>query len=54
LVLKNPEKPDDYIIRRLAATEYEMASTVEKDESFILEKDQCWVVAENGKLKAKV
>ncbi|KEH42522.1 peptidase S24/S26A/S26B/S26C family protein [Medicago truncatula] len=53
LVLKNPEKPDDYLVRRLAATEYEMASIVEKDESFVLEKDQCWVVAGNGKLKAK-
>jgi hypothetical protein len=55
VVLKNPEKPDDYLVRRLAATEgYEMASTDEKDESFVLEKDQCWVVAENEKLKAKV
>lgn len=54
VVLKNPEKPDDYLVRRLAATEgYEMASTDEKDESFVLEKDQCWVVAENEKLKAK-
>jgi len=55
VVLKNPEKPEDYLVRRLAATEgYEMASTDEKDESFVLEKDQCWVVAENEKLKAKV
>jgi len=51
--LKNPEKPNDYLVRRLAATEYEMASTVVKDESFVL-KDHCWVVAENGKLKAQV
>lgn len=55
MVLKNPEKPDDYLVRRLAATGgYEMASTNEKDESFILEQDQCWVVAENEKLKVKV
>ena len=55
MVLKNPEKPDDYLVRRLAATEgYEMSSTDEKDESFVLEKDQCWVVAENEKLKTKV
>ncbi|XP_004495095.1 mitochondrial ATP-independent inner membrane protease subunit 2-like [Cicer arietinum] len=54
VVLKNPEKPDDYLVRRLAATEgYEMASTDEKDEPFVLEKDQCWVVAENEKLKVK-
>ncbi|XP_058770956.1 mitochondrial ATP-independent inner membrane protease subunit 2-like [Vicia villosa] len=54
VVLKNPEKPDDYLVRRLAATGgYEMASTNEKDESFILDQDQCWVVAENEKLKVK-
>ena len=31
-----------------------MVSTDEKDEAFVLEKDQCWVVTENEKLKAKV
>ncbi|TKY52743.1 Mitochondrial inner membrane protease subunit 1 [Spatholobus suberectus] len=54
VVLKDPEKPNNYLVRRLTAIEgYEMVSTDEKDESFILEKDQCWVVAENEKLKAK-
>ncbi|CAI8602828.1 unnamed protein product [Vicia faba] len=54
VVLKNPEKPDDYLVRRLAATGgYEMASTDQKDESFVLERGQCWVVAENEKLKVK-
>lgn len=54
VVLKNPEKPDEYLVRRLGAIEgYEMASTDEKDEPFVLERDQCWVVAENEKLKAK-
>ncbi|KAL2323429.1 hypothetical protein Fmac_027808 [Flemingia macrophylla] len=54
VVLKDPEKPDNYLVRRLAAIEgYEMASTDEKDEPFILEKDECWVVAENEKMKAQ-
>ncbi|XP_061375309.1 mitochondrial ATP-independent inner membrane protease subunit 2-like [Gastrolobium bilobum] len=54
VVLKDPEKPDKYLVRRLTAVEgYEMISTDEKDEPFVLEKDQCWVVAENEKLKAK-
>jgi len=55
VVVKDPEKPDNYLLRRLTAVEgYEMVSTDEKDEAFVLEKDQCWVVAENEKLKAKV
>ncbi|KAK7277558.1 hypothetical protein RJT34_22573 [Clitoria ternatea] len=54
VVVKDPEKQDNYLVRRLAAVEgYEMVSTDEKDEGFVLEKDQCWVVAENEKLKAK-
>ncbi|KAG6573502.1 Replication factor C subunit 2, partial [Cucurbita argyrosperma subsp. sororia] len=32
---------------------YEMLSTDEKDEPFILEKDECWLLAENEKLKPK-
>ena len=32
---------------------FEMVSGDEK-ESFVLEKDQCWVVAENKEIKAKV
>jgi len=55
VLLKDPEKPDNYLVRRLTAIEgYEMVSTDENDESFTLEKDQCWVEAENEKLKAKV
>ncbi|KAJ8749111.1 hypothetical protein K2173_013718 [Erythroxylum novogranatense] len=54
VVLKDPSKSDNYLVRRLAAVEgYEMASTDEKDEPFILEEDQCWVLADNEKLKAK-
>ncbi|KMZ57250.1 Peptidase S24/S26A/S26B/S26C family protein [Zostera marina] len=52
VVLKDPEKPDDYLVRRLAAIEdYEIVSTDEKDESFVLEKDQCWVVSDNDSFK---
>lgn len=55
VMLKNPEKPDDYLVRRLAAIEgYEMVSEKEKEEPFILEKDQCWVLSDNEALKAKV
>ncbi|KQJ81509.1 hypothetical protein BRADI_5g01186v3 [Brachypodium distachyon] len=32
---------------------YEIVSTDEKDEPFVLDKDQCWVLAENQVLKAK-
>ncbi|XP_020249650.1 uncharacterized protein LOC109827099 isoform X2 [Asparagus officinalis] len=54
VMLKDPEKPDDYLLRRLAAIEgYEMVSKDEKDEPFVLEKDQCWVLSDNKALKAK-
>ncbi|XP_072995558.1 mitochondrial ATP-independent inner membrane protease subunit 2-like [Typha latifolia] len=54
VLLKDPESSDDYIIRRLAAIEgCEMVSNDEKDEPFILEKDQCWVLSDNGSLKKK-
>lgn len=54
VVLKDPQKSDNYLVRRLAAIEgYEMASTDEKDEAFVLEKDQCWVLADNEDLKLK-
>ena len=55
VVLKDPEKPDDLLVRRLAAVEgYEMVSKDEKEEPFILEKDECWVVSDNEALKPKV
>lgn len=54
VVVRHPEKEEDYLVRRLAATEgYEMVSTDEKDEPFILEKDQCWVLSDNDALKAQ-
>lgn len=55
VVVKDPQKSDDYLVRRLAAIEgYEMISKEEKDEPFILDKDECWVLADNENLKAKV
>lgn len=55
VVVMEPEKPYNYLVRRLAAVEgHEMASTDEKDEPFVLEKDQCWLLADNEKLKPKV
>ncbi|GMP99394.1 hypothetical protein CsSME_00046876 [Camellia sinensis var. sinensis] len=43
VVVKDPVNTDNYLVRRLAAIEgYEMVSTDEKDEPFVLEKDQCW------------
>ncbi|XP_039122895.1 uncharacterized protein LOC120259370 [Dioscorea cayenensis subsp. rotundata] len=54
VMLKDPDKPDDYLVRRLAAIEgYEMVSKDEKDEPFVLEKDQCWVMSDNEALKPK-
>ncbi|KAJ4726891.1 Peptidase S24/S26A/S26B/S26C family protein [Melia azedarach] len=54
VVLKDPEKSDKYLVRRLAATEgYEMVSRDEKDEPFVLEKDECWVLVDNESLKPK-
>ncbi|KAJ9176447.1 hypothetical protein P3X46_011757 [Hevea brasiliensis] len=54
VVVKDPENSDNHLVRRLAAIEgYEMVSTDEKDEPFVLEKDQCWVLADNEKLKPK-
>ncbi|XP_008447254.1 uncharacterized protein LOC103489739 isoform X2 [Cucumis melo] len=54
VVVKEPEKPENYLVRRLAAVEgHEMLSTDEKDQPFTLEKDQCWLLADNEKLKPK-
>ncbi|KAG9445657.1 hypothetical protein H6P81_011785 [Aristolochia fimbriata] len=54
VVMKDPEKPDDYLVRRLAAIEgYEMVSKDEKDEPFVLQKDECWVLSDNESLKPK-
>lgn len=55
MLLKDPDNEKNHIVRRLAATEgYEMLSTDANDETFVLEKDQCWVLADNEKLKPKV
>ncbi|KAG9145001.1 hypothetical protein Leryth_017462 [Lithospermum erythrorhizon] len=52
VVFKDPIESENFIVRRLAAVEgYEMISTDEKDEPFVLEKDECWVVADNESIK---
>ncbi|KAL1190663.1 Mitochondrial ATP-independent inner membrane protease subunit 2 [Cardamine amara subsp. amara] len=54
VLFKDPNDSDKYLVRRLAAVEgFEMVSGDEKDEPFVLQKDQCWVIAENQDLKAK-
>lgn len=54
VVLKDPLKSDNFLVRRLAAIEgYEIVSTDEKEEPFVLEKDECWVVADNENIKPK-
>ncbi|XVF72005.1 hypothetical protein PTKIN_Ptkin12aG0086600 [Pterospermum kingtungense] len=54
VVFKDPDSSDNHLVRRLAATEgYEMVSKDKKDEPFVLEKNQCWVLADNDKLKPK-
>ncbi|KFK31222.1 hypothetical protein AALP_AA6G084300 [Arabis alpina] len=53
VVLKDPNDSDKYLVRRLAAVEgFEMVSGDVKEEPFVIEKDQCWVTAENQELKA--
>lgn len=54
VLLLDPEKQDDFIIRRLAAKEgYEMISKDEKDTPFVLEKNQCWITSDNENMKPK-
>ncbi|KAL8523127.1 hypothetical protein ACS0TY_013196 [Phlomoides rotata] len=54
VMLKDPTMSDKYLVRRLAATKgYEMVSTDEKDEPFVLENDECWVVSDNAEVKPK-
>lgn len=53
--MKDPEKSNNYLVRRLAAIEgYEMVSTDPTDEPFVLENGKCWVLADNKDLKPKV
>ncbi|KAL9685356.1 hypothetical protein QQ045_022805 [Rhodiola kirilowii] len=54
VVLKDPSKTDNHLVRRLAAMEGdEMVSKDEKDDPFVLEEDQCWVLADNESLQPK-
>jgi hypothetical protein len=55
VLIKDPEKSNNYIVRRLAAIEgYEMVSSNEEEEPFVLDNDQCWVLSDNTSLKPKV
>lgn len=54
IIMKDPYDSDNHMVRRLAALEgYEMVSTNEEDESFVLEDGQCWVLSDNRSLKPK-
>lgn len=54
IIMKDPYDSDNHMVRRLAALEgYEMVSTKEEDESFVLEDGQCWVLSDNRSLKPK-
>ncbi|CAH9051259.1 unnamed protein product [Cuscuta epithymum] len=54
VVLKDPVNSGNFLVRRLTATEgYEMVSTDEKDEPFVIDEDECWVEADNETIKAK-
>ncbi|CAO2821609.1 unnamed protein product [Amaranthus hypochondriacus] len=53
VLLKNPLESDKLIVRRLAALGgQEMASTDKKDEPFVIDFDECWVLSDNKRLKA--
>ncbi|KAH9602317.1 hypothetical protein KSS87_010899, partial [Heliosperma pusillum] len=54
VVLQDPSDSKNYIIRRLAAVEgYEMVSTNEDDEPFVLEEGQGWVLSDKKSLSQK-
>ncbi|XP_031474652.1 uncharacterized protein LOC116246887 [Nymphaea colorata] len=54
VVVRDPEKSGHYLVRRLSAIEgYEMVSKDEKETPFILDKDECWVLADNEALNPK-
>ncbi|KAL9240762.1 hypothetical protein vseg_014945 [Gypsophila vaccaria] len=52
VVFKNPLDPDKHLVRRVAADGgYEMESTDDKDEPFILDEEEFWVLSDNKDLK---
>ncbi|XP_051141975.1 uncharacterized protein LOC127258935 isoform X2 [Andrographis paniculata] len=54
VVLKDPANPNNYLVRRVAAVEgHEMVSDNPDDDSFVLARDHCWVLADNKRLKPK-
>lgn len=55
MVLKNPVKADNYLVRRLTVLKVmKWYQLMKRMNPFFLEKDQCWVDAENKSLKPKV
>ncbi|KAK4747328.1 hypothetical protein SAY87_026365 [Trapa incisa] len=54
VLLKDPESRENHLVRRLAAMEgYEMVSTNEEERPFVLDRDECWVLADDQKLKPR-
>ncbi|KAF6150928.1 hypothetical protein GIB67_026849 [Kingdonia uniflora] len=54
VVVRDPDNQNNYLVRRLAAIEgYEMASKDEKEEPFLLEENECWLMSDNEVLKPK-
>ncbi|KAL8138933.1 hypothetical protein V2J09_004934 [Rumex salicifolius] len=54
VVVKDPGNSENLIVRRLAASEgYEMVSTDEKEDPFILDEGECWVLSDNEALLPK-
>ncbi|KAF7804632.1 mitochondrial inner membrane protease subunit 2-like [Senna tora] len=54
VVFNDPENKGRFLIRRLAAMEgNEMVSSDENDEPFTLEKNECWVTADNESMDPK-
>ncbi|KAH1070304.1 hypothetical protein GYH30_007425 [Glycine max] len=54
VVLKNPLKADNYLVRQLTVLKVmKWYQLMKRMNPFFLEKDQCWVDAENKSLKPK-
>ncbi|KAH9609554.1 hypothetical protein KSS87_007474 [Heliosperma pusillum] len=52
IVLKHPLDPKTHLVRRVVADGgYEMATTDEKDDPFILDDEEFWVLSDNKDLK---
>ncbi|KAG2654819.1 uncharacterized protein LOC120657554 isoform X2 [Panicum virgatum] len=55
VLVRHPKSPSHYLVRRLGAIGgCEMVSTDEKDEPFVLARDQCWLQLDNQSVSPKV